>query len=115
MLKRAVGDFQIDPKAVGTYLEFLVAAQLRRIRLQENFRDIAVPKLIAATIGVGIVKDGDEAIARDKFQVQKIGGPQEANFGLAMRMGIFSLPVGVKEYGLCVSPRVRRWETGGIK
>ena len=115
MLKRAVGDFQIDPKAVGTYLEFLVAAQLHRIRLQENFSDIAVPKLIAATIGVGIVKDGDEAIARDKFQVQKIGGPQEANFGLAMRIGIFSLPVGVEDYGFCVPPRVGRWKASGIE
>ena len=115
MLKRTVGDFQIDPKAVGTYFEFFVAAQLRRIRLQENFSDIAVPKLIAATVKVGIIKDGDEAITCDKFQIQKFGVPQKAHFGVAMWIGAFSLPIGVEDYGFYVPPRGRRREAGGIE
>jgi len=69
VVKRAVGDFQIDPQTVGTYLEFFIAAQLFRIRLQENFSDVAVPKFIAATARVGIIKDIDDAIARHKFQI----------------------------------------------
>jgi hypothetical protein len=114
VLKRAIGDFQVDPKAVGAYFEFFVAAQLCGIRLQENFSDIAVPKLIAPTPRVCVVKDADESIARDKFQVKKFGCPQKANFGLAIWIGICSLPVGIEEHGLCDSPRVGRRETGGI-
>jgi hypothetical protein len=83
--------------------------------LQEDFGDIAVPKLIAAAVRAGIIKDGDEAIARDKFQVQKFSGPQKANFGLATWIGIFSLPVGVEVHGFCASPRGGRREAGGIE
>jgi hypothetical protein len=115
MLKFAVDDFKIDPKAIGTYFEFFVAAQLCWIRLQENFGDIAVPKFIAATIRVSIIKDGDETIAGDKFQVKKFVGPQEANFGLAMWIGVIFLPVSVKEYGFCASPRFGRWKSGNIE
>ena len=115
MLKYAVGDFQVDPKAVGAYFKFFVAAWLCWIRLQENFGDIAVPEFIPATVSVGVLKDGDEAIAGDKFQIEKLGRPEKANFGLAMWIGVISLPVGVKKYGFCSSPRVGRRETGGIK
>src|ERR1700676_2923609 len=115
VLKRAIGDFQVDPKTVGTYLEFFVAAQLSWIMLQENFSDIAVPKLVAAAVNVGIFKDRDESISREKFQVQKFGRPKDANFGLAMRISIFSLPVCVEEHGFCASPRVGRREPDGIE
>src|SRR6202022_2407188 len=115
VLKRATDDFQIDPKTVGAYFKFLVAAQLFGIRLQENFRDIAVPKLIAATTRVSIINDGDETIARDKFQIEKFGRPEETNCGLAMRIGILPLPVCVEEHGLGAAPRIGRRETGGIK
>jgi len=115
VLKRSVCDFQIDPKAVGAYLEFLVAARLLRIKLQENFSDIAVPKLVAAAVSVGAFEYGDESIAGNKLHIQKFGRPEEANFGLAMRIGIFSLPVTVEAHGLCGAPRCGRWKGRGIE
>ena len=114
MLKHSVLDFQIDPKAIGTYFEFLIAARLCRIRLQEGFRDIAVPKFIAAPVKIGVIEDGDEAKVRDKFQVKKFGRPQQANFGLTIWIRIFPLPVGIEVDGLCASPCFGRRETGGI-
>lgn len=115
VLKRSVCDFQIDPKAVWAYLEFLVAPWLLRIRLQENFGDIAVPQLIAAAVSVGVFEDGDAAIASDKFQIKKLGRPEETNFSLAMPIGIFPLPVSVEEHGLCAAPRFGRWKGRGIE
>ena len=115
VLKRSVCDFQIDPKAVGAYLEFFVVARLLRIRLQENFSDIAVPKLVAAAAGFGVIKNGDATIAGDKFHIQKFRGPEEASFSLAMRIGIFSLPVTVEEHGLCGAPRFGRRKGSGIE
>jgi len=82
--------------------------------MQENFNDIAVPKLIAAAAGFGIIKDADPAIASDKFHIQKFGRPEEANFSLAMRIGIFSLPVTVEEHGFCGAPRAGKRETSSI-
>lgn len=115
VLKRSVCNFQIDPKAVGAYLEFFVAARLLRIRLQENFGDIAVPQLIAAAASIGVIKDGDATKTSDKFHIQKFGRPEEADFGLAMRIGIFSLPVTVEEHGACGAPRFARRKGSGIE
>ena len=115
VLKRSVSNFQIDPQAVGAYLEFLVTARLLRIRLQENLSDIAIPKLIAAAVSVGIFEDGDESIASDKFHIEKFWCPEEADFGLAMRIGIFSLPVTVEVNGLCGAPRFGRRKGSGIE
>ena len=57
-------DVQINPKSVRTHFEFLISAKLRRVGLQKNFRDVAVPKLIAAAIGFGIEEHCDDSVLR---------------------------------------------------
>ena len=44
-------DVEIDPKAIRADFEFSIAAKLRRVGLKENFRDVAVPELVAAAVG----------------------------------------------------------------
>jgi len=49
-------DVEIDPKAIRADFEFSIAAELRRVGLKEDFRDVTVPELVAAAIGRGIGK-----------------------------------------------------------
>jgi hypothetical protein len=52
-------DVQIDPHSIRANFEFLIATELRRVRLKENFHDVAVPQLVTAAIGIGAGKNGD--------------------------------------------------------
>jgi len=52
---------QIDPKAIRADFEFLISTKLRWIWLKENFRDVAIPKLVAAATGIGIRKNRDNS------------------------------------------------------
>src|SRR5882762_6714623 len=54
-------DVQIDPKAIRADFEFLISTKLRWIWLKENFRDVAIPKLVAAATGIGIRKNRDNS------------------------------------------------------
>src|SRR5467141_1850777 len=52
-------DVQVDPESVWADFEFLVTSQMRRVGLKKNFRDIAIPEMVAAAIGLRIGKNGD--------------------------------------------------------
>ena len=47
IIKRVFGfiDFKIDPLIVGRYLELIVVIHSLRLRVQENFGNVAIPKL----------------------------------------------------------------------
>src|SRR6266478_2245035 len=67
---------QIDPKSIRTDFEFLVPAELRRVGLQKNFRDVAIPELIAASIGLGIRKNANDAEFCLKSDKKRLACPQ---------------------------------------
>ena len=69
-------DIQIDPKSVWTHFKFLISTELRGIGLHENFRDVAVPELVAAAIGLGIRKNRDPAKPRVKSHKKELRPPQ---------------------------------------
>ena len=47
IIKRVLGliDFEIDPLVVRSYLKLIVVVQTLGLRVQENFDNIAIPKL----------------------------------------------------------------------
>jgi hypothetical protein len=95
----AVRDIQIDPHAVGADFEFEVAVGIGGVRLEKDFGDIAVPEMVAAAGGFGVWKDGDGAKAGLEFEEKGLRGPEEADFGLALGIGILTLPVSVEANG----------------
>ncbi|HUI52396.1 MAG TPA: hypothetical protein VLX60_11455 [Terriglobales bacterium] len=103
-------NIEINPEAVGADFEFEIAMRNGRIGLEENFGNVAVPEMIATPgrIGVGKHSDGTKAAAETKEE--SYGSPEEADFGFAMRVGIFALPVGIKNNGRNRVPRWRRRE-----
>src|SRR5260370_4755373 len=54
-------DAEIDPKAVRADFEFFIPAEMRRVGLKANFRDVPVPQLVAAPAGRGIGGNGADA------------------------------------------------------
>ncbi len=89
-------DVQIDPKTVRTDFELLVPAKVKGIRLKENFRDVAVPELVAASVGLGIRKNGDDAILRLESHKKRLRSPEQPYFRLSFWIGVLALPVRVE-------------------
>ncbi len=69
-------DVQIDPKSVRADFEFFITTEMRWVGLKENFRDVAVPELVAAAIGLGIGKNGDGAIFRVESHKKRLRSPE---------------------------------------
>lgn len=93
----AGGDVEVDPEAVGADFKFFVAAQVGWIGLKKDFGDVAVPELVTSATGFGVGKNRYCAVSGAKLQKETRGGPQEADLGLALLVGVFSLPV-CREY-----------------
>jgi hypothetical protein len=66
---------QVNPHPIRTHFEFAVITRPRRIRLQEHFRYIAIPKLIAASVRIGIVEGKQLAVAALESQVENLQSP----------------------------------------
>src|SRR5271163_3986276 len=99
-----MGDVQIDPHSVGADFELLVALGVGGVRLEEDFGHVASPEMVAAAIGVGVGEGGDGAKAGVEFDEEGVGGPKEADFGFALRVGVAALPVGAKAQRSCGIP-----------
>ncbi len=69
-------DAEIDPKAVRADFEFFITTEMRRVGLKENFRDVAVPELVAAAVGRGIGENGDGAVFGAELQIQRFRSPE---------------------------------------
>lgn len=69
-------DVEIDPQPIRTDLEFLIPPCLRRLGLKENLRNVAVPELVTAAIGLASRENRHDAIARTKSQKQRLWGPE---------------------------------------
>ena len=65
-------DIQIDPHAIRADFKFLIVARLRWIGLQENFRNIPVPKLLVAAIRIRIFEHKQFAVTAFETQIQKV-------------------------------------------
>src|SRR4029077_13247219 len=87
-------DVQIDPHPVWRDFEFEVAPRLRRVRLEENFSNVAVPQFVAAAAGIAIGEDGDGTVAAAIFQKEKSRCPKRSNDRLAQFVRILTLPIG---------------------
>jgi hypothetical protein len=107
----AMCDIEIDPHAIGTDFEFFVAQRIRRVWLEKDFGDVAVPELVAAAGGFGIGKDGDGAIAGVEPDEQRCWRPEEADFGFAPGVGIFAPPVRAETQRCGGDPLRCGWET----
>ena len=99
VLAGAVVDGEIEPHAVGTDFEFEVTQGIGGVWLEKDFGDVAVPKVVAAAGGFGVWKDGDGAKVGAELEEEGLRGPEEADFGFALGIGIFTLPVGVEADG----------------
>ncbi len=99
-----MGDIQIDPHAVGTDFELLVALGIGGVRAEKDFGDVAIPEPVATAIGVGVREGGNGAKANVEFDVKGVGGPEEADFGFALGVGVVALPVGAKAQRGCGGP-----------
>src|SRR4029077_1382695 len=69
-------DIEIDPKTIRADFEFFVTAELRWVGLKKNFRNVAVPKLVAASIGLGIGENSDIPVFRAKSKKKSLRSPQ---------------------------------------
>jgi len=83
--------------------------------LEKNFGDVAIPKLIAATVRIGVRKNGDGAIAGAKFEEKRFRGPQKANFRFALRIGMLALPVATETQRPRGFPLRGRREAFGVR
>src|SRR5690348_18275992 len=92
---------------------------MRGIGLQENLSDVAVPELpqAAGRLCARVVRGeyGQRAKETTEMQKEKLRSPQHANFGLAQRVGVLALPVGVERDRSCRFPGGGRRESIGIK
>ena len=61
---------EIDPHSIRTDFKFPVEMLPRRIGLQKCFRHIAVPQMIAPSIGVGVIEREELTIAALESQIQ---------------------------------------------
>ena len=77
----AAGDVQIDPLAIRADLKFLVIPWVAGIRLQEDFRDVAIPQFVSPPIFPRVGKNRNVSIPRLKTHEQSIWRPKETNFG----------------------------------
>src|SRR5260370_31484269 len=83
-------DAEIDPKAVRADFEFFITAEMRRGGLKENFRDVAVPELVAAAVGRGIGENGGDAVFGAGLQIHRVRRPEQPH--LRPSFGIMLLP-----------------------
>ena len=101
-------DIQIYPHSIWTDFEFPITMRIRRIRLQKNFRNVAIPELIAPAVGVAVRIGGEVAISALKAQVESFRGPKEPYFGAALRVCVLALPVRLESDRLGEFPCLRR-------
>ncbi len=97
-------DVQVDPEAIGADLKFLVVVRARGIWLQKKLCDIAIPEVVAAAVGAGVVEDEKFAISAEEAGVKGSRGPQQTQFGFALRITILTLPVAGKAKGVRAGP-----------
>src|SRR4029077_14200842 len=84
--------------------------ELRRVRLQENFRHVAVPELVAAAIRLGIGKNGYGAEPCPESRKKGLGSPEKPDFRFSLGIGVLALPVRVKSQRPRKLPGNQRWE-----
>src|SRR5262249_61015646 len=104
-------DIQIYPHSILTDFEFPITMRIRRIRLQKNFRNVAIPELIAPAVGVAVRIGGEVAISALKAQVESFRGPKEPYFGAAVRVCVLALPVRLESHGWVALRCLRRRRT----
>src|SRR5262252_8118151 len=92
----ARGDLQINPKPIGTHLKLFVSPKMRTVRLQEYFRDVAVPQLVPSSIRFRIGKNGNRPVSSLKSQKQNLPRPQQSHFRPAFRIRVLPLPVSIE-------------------
>lgn len=101
-------NLQVDPESVWAHFELFIVPFARPWRLQKNFSDIVLPKLVAPSIRFGIGENGDATIKRQESQIKSIESPQQAHLGLSLWIGVLALPVAVKTYRRGVAPCGKR-------
>ena len=72
--------------------------------LEKDFGDVAVPEVVAAAGGLGVGKDGDAAKAAVELEEEVLRRPEQADFGFALGIGVFTLPVRAEADGRCGMP-----------
>src|SRR5260370_1382864 len=70
-------DAEIDPKAVRADFEFFIPAEMRRVGLKENFRDVAVPELVAAAAGRGTGEKADDGGFCAESPIKRLRRPEK--------------------------------------
>lgn len=114
VLAGAMVEGEIEPHGVGADFEFEVALGIGGVRLEKDFGDVTVPEVVAAARGFGVRKDGDGTKAGAELEEEGLRGPEEADFGFALGVGIFTLPVGAEADGRGGAPLVGGWEAVGV-
>src|SRR5581483_7683738 len=94
VLQRTGRDIQVDPVTIGGNLKFLVVPGTRRVGLEKYLGDIAVPEMVAASMGIGIGEGKELAVTAHKAQVKSSCRPQGAHRRLARWIGVAALPIG---------------------
>ena len=102
-------DRKINPRSIGRHLDFLVASDFRRIRLEKHLAHVAIPQLIPAAISIRIWKYGYAPIRRIKPQIKVLWSPQQSHLRFSLRISVQALPIRAEPHRRRDLPRrVRR-------
>src|SRR5712691_4245454 len=107
-------DVQIDPKAIRADFEFFITAEMRRVGLKKSFHDVAVPELVAAAVGFGIRKNGDDTVFGAESQIERFRGPEQPHFRFSFGISVLALPVSAETQRRRQLPGRQSWKSIGI-
>jgi hypothetical protein len=74
----AWSNVQIDPVAIGADFKLFVAAKIGHVWLQECFRDVAIPELVAPSVRRSIRENCNRAVIRTESEKQSFFPCQSA-------------------------------------
>ena len=104
LLFSPVGNVQINPLAIRADFKFLIFPRVARFRLQEDFRDIALPQFVAPPIFPRVLENCNVSIVRQKAHIQSVRRPEQSHFGRPRRVGVFTFPVVLKALRRALHP-----------